>query len=321
MLSKNRYCLVGLLLAVLVCLSTTNVFAAAKVVARVGSVPITVFEHARELQKLIPLSSSFHSGISQDKIEKLKDDALATLVERAYMVQFALNEEIAVSADEIDAYIAPVRQKFASDKDFKKALGEESVADFRLASYRRLLADKAFEVAVKQKIKISEADINTYYNVNKNRFMRPRQFRASHILLKVDPSGTKEAKAERLVFAKELVDKARAGEDFYNLAYYNSDDRTKFVGGDMGTFHEGQVLKEIEDAILKMKVGDVSDPIESIYGFSIVKLVEDNPPKQLSYEDVKVKLIEQEKQRQQDDLKKAWMDALMAQYKVEHTKP
>jgi len=317
MLLKNRFNFASLLLALFLCLFATSVFAATKIVARVGSVPITEFELNQQLQKLIPLASSFHSGIAKEKVDALKEEALESLVEKAYMVQFALQEEIAVPSADVDNELERIRKAFKSDADFNKALGSLNISDLRAAIYRKLLAKKAFDVAVTQKVDISEADIKSYYDENKNRFMRPRQFRASHILLKVDPAGTKEAKAERLAFAKELVAKARAGEDFYNLAYYNSDDRTKFVGGDMGTFHQGQVLKEIEDAILKMKVGDISEPIETIYGYSIIKLVEDNPPKQLGFEDMKAKLTEQMTKSQKDELKKAWLDELKAKYKVE----
>ena len=117
--------------------------------------------------------------------------------------------------------------------------------------------------------------------------------------------------------AKELATKAQAGEDFYNLAYYNSDDRTKYVGGDMGYFHQGGILKELDYAIQNMKVGEVSDPIQTLYGYSILKLVENNPPKQLSFDEMKEKLTKQERKTRRESVKAAWLDILNARYKVE----
>ncbi len=319
MLFRARVGLTGLFVALFLCLLAVDVCAENKVVAKVGSVPITEFELNQKLQQMIPLASSWHSGISEEKIAELEEEALEVLVERALMVQYAISEEISLGSDAVEKELERLKSQFDSDESFRNALGDLQVSELRAAIYRKLLANQALAVAVEEKVHVSEKDIRSYYEENKHRYMRPRQFRASHILLKVDPSGTKEEKAKRLELAKELVDKARDGEDFYNLAYYNSDDRTKFVGGDMGFFHQGQIMKELEDVILEMKVGEVSDPIETLYGYSVIKLVNDNPPSQMSFEDIKLKLTEAEKKKQYDSLKKSWLDELKSKYKVELT--
>jgi len=317
MRNLKKWSFVGILLAILLLTFSSSAFCEAKVVARVGSVPITIYELSRKVQKLVPLASSFHKGISQDRIAELKKEALDDLIEKAYMVQYAFSEELSVSKDEIEEEIKPIESKFSSKKDFQKALGKESVSDFRMAIYRKLLAEKALDVAVNQKVNISEEKIRSFYDENKSRFKRPRQFRASHILVKVDPASTSESRQEKLGFAKELVSRARSGEDFYDLAYYNSDEKTKFVGGDMGAFHQGQMLPEIEKVVVEMKVGEISDPIKTLYGYSIVKLTEDNPPKQMSYEEVKPNLLKTERKKLFDELKANWLNELKDKYKLE----
>jgi len=317
MLFKIRSCVTGLLLAVFLCLSAVHVFAAAKIVAQVGSVPITVFELSRELQKLIPLASGYHKGISKQKVDELSEVAMTKVIEQAYMVQYALTEELSVSSAEIDEVLLPVRERFPSESAFETALGEETKADFRASIYRLLLAKKAEDLAVEQNVKIIEADIKADYDANMSRYKRPRQFRASSILLSVDPAATPKEKSDKLEFAKKLVSQARSGEDFYDLAYYNSDDRTKYVGGDMGYFHEGQVLEEIQHAVEKMKVGEISDPVTTLRGYIIIKLVEDNPPVQLTFLETKDKLIAAEEQRQRERLRGEWLERLKETYKVE----
>lgn len=144
--------------------------------------------------------------------------------------------------------------------------------------------------------------------------MRPKQFKASHILIKVDPSSNKD---ERLTLdnkAKDLAKRAKNGEDFYNLAYYNSDDRSKYVGGDLGFFHQGQTVKEFENALLKMKPGEISDPVRTMYGWHIIKLVEINEPKQLEFSDVKVKIREQMEKSSREKTYIDWMTKLKSTY-------
>lgn len=313
----KRTIVTSFVVAVFLCLMAVSAFSEVRVVAKVGNVPITEFELGQKLKQLIPLASSYHSGVSKEKVEELKEKALDSLIESAYMTQYALAEEIAVPAKKLNEELERIKAYFESKGDFEKALGDMTIEDLKAAIYRKLLSEKALNVAVTSKVDVSEKDMKSYYESNKHRYMRPRQFRASHILLKVDPAATAEDKAKRLDFARELVSKARAGEDFYNLAYYNSDDRTKYVGGDMGHFHEGQIVKELEDTILKMKVGDISDPVRTLYGYSVLKLTEVNPPTQLSYDDVRVKLINAEKEKQNAELKKNWLNGLRSKYKVE----
>ena len=287
------------------------------IVAKVGSVPITTFELNRQLQKLIPLAGTFHSGVSQDKIAELQELALDELIEQAYMVQYAFDEEISVPTSEVDAIIDPIINRYDSNAAFVAALGEEGVDGLRAAVFRLLLAKKALKIAVENRVSVNEVELQADFEKNKHRYMRPRQFRASHILIKVRPEMTSEEKKEKETLANNLYKKAIAGEDFYDLAYYNSEDKTKMVGGDIGLFHLGQAQPEVEEVIVTMKVGEISNPIRTFYGYEIVKLTEDSSETQLTYADMREKLIANERKSQYDSIKADWLDSLKKTYQVE----
>ena len=89
------------------------------------------------------------------------------------------------------------------------------------------------------------------------------------------------------------------------------------VGGDIGVFHLGQAQPEVEEVIVKMKVGEISKPIRTFYGFEIVKLTEDSPETQLTYADMREKLYAAEYKAQYDRLKSDWLLQLKAAYPVE----
>ncbi|GAB4166415.1 MAG: peptidylprolyl isomerase [Geothermobacteraceae bacterium] len=286
-------------------------------VARVGSVPVTKFELAREFQKILPLKGGFHGGVSRDRQLEIRQEALDKLVERALMVQWAIDNELSVDNGEVDAKIAKLRESYKSDEEFSKAAGDEGIAGYRAALYRQLLAQKAEQAAVEQKVSVPEDRVKAYYDENKDRFMRPRQFRASHILIRVDPSSNKEEREELQKKAEDLLKRARAGEDFYNLAYYNSDDRTKFVGGDLGYFHEGQTVKPFEQALLKLKPGEISDLVRTRFGFHIIKLVEVNEPRQLTYEEMQGKIRQQFEKEEREKIRSEWLAGLRKAYKVD----
>jgi parvulin-like peptidyl-prolyl isomerase len=287
-----------------------------KIVAQVGAVPVTVFDLSRAQQKLLPFNVQFHGGVSAETIEKIKTEALVTVIDQAYKVNYALDKKITIDKKIIDERIDQHRKKFKNYKEFKTALGDEGLKEFRKSLERTLLAQKAEELAIQKNINVTDTEVRVYYDTNKHTYKRPKQFKASHILVKVDPASNNEERAILEKKAKDLAIKAKNGEDFYNLAYYNSDDRSKYVGGDIGYFHEGQTVSEFEEAVKKMKIGETSEPVKSMFGWHIIKLVERNEPKQLDFDETKVKIREQLEKTAKNRLYNSWMAELKAKYPV-----
>ena len=285
-----------------------------KVVARVGSVPVTIFDLVREQQRLLPFNTNFHTGVPDEALERMKAEALSTMIDQAYKVNYALDKKITIDKKIIDERVEKLKKKYKTEKEFKAALGDESLEDFRTAIEHTLLAQKAEEVAVLKNINVSDADVRAYYDTHKQLYKLPKQFKACHILVNLNPSSNSEERATLEKKAKELAEKAKNNENFYNLAYYNSDDRSKYVGGDLGYFHEGQTVPEFEAAVKKMKVGEISGPIRSMYGWHIIKLVEFNEAKQLKFEESKVKIRAQLEKTAKDKLYNSWMAELKAKY-------
>ena len=287
-----------------------------KVVAQVGTVPVTIFDLGRAQQKLLPFNVQFHGGVSAETIGKIQAEAIATLIDQAYKVNYALDKKMTIDKKTIDEQVEQLKKKYKSEKEFKTALGDEGLKEFRKSIERTLLAQKAEEFAIQKNINVTDADVHAYYDTNKQMYKRPKQFKASHILVKIDPASNSEERAALEKKAKELAVKAKSGEDFYNLAYYNSDDRSKYVGGDLGYFHEGQTVPEFEDAIKKMKVGEISAPVKSMFGWHIIKLVELNEARQLEFDESKVKIREHLEKTAKDKLYNSWMAELKAKYPV-----
>jgi parvulin-like peptidyl-prolyl isomerase len=287
------------------------------IVAKVGGVPITIYELSRGFNRLLPLAGNYHGGVDKEKVAKLQEQALDALIEQTYMVKYALDEEISVSKQQIDAVLDPVRKKYASQNAFAAAAGAEGVDGLRLSIFRRLLAKKALKVAVEDRVKVDESAIESNFAKNKHRYVRPRQFHVSHILITVRPELTAEEKAEKKKLVDGLYKKAMAGEDFYDLAYYNSEDQTRMVGGVQPPFHLGQAQPEIEAAILTMKAGDISKPIKTFYGYEIIQLREDLPETQLTFKDKREQLMQEESKKQREAFKSAWLKDLKSKYKLE----
>ena len=227
---------------------------AAAVVAKIGNVAVTQDQVQREIEKQLPMQVSFHGGMKPERLEKIRNDAKEKLIARAYKVQYALDNEIAVSAKAVDeawAAIAGNNPKIAE-------LPAAQVDILKKDLYFDLLAKRAEDVVVNAKVAVSDEEMKSYYAKNKNQFLREKLFKASQIFVKVDPAASAEEKAARLQKAEKLLERAKAGEDFYNLAYYESDDRSRYVGGSLGSFHSGQVVPAFDAVLQKMKPGDIA---------------------------------------------------------------
>ncbi len=133
--------------------------------------------------------------------------------------------------------------------------------------------NKLFENLTKS-VKADEDAIEKFYNENKAQyFTKPEQVRASHILISVDSTNA-NAKAEAKAKIDGILAKVKAGEDFAALAKENSSCPSGNEGGDLGFFGKGQMVPEFEAAAFSLPTNQVSDVIETKFGYHIIKVTD-----------------------------------------------
>jgi peptidyl-prolyl cis-trans isomerase D len=154
--------------------------------------------------------------------------------------------------------------------------------------------------SVKKGLTVNEADLKTYYEQNAQRLSSTEERRASHILIaspKTAPAADREkAKAK----AQELLALVKKSPDtFADVARKNSQDPGSAPnGGDLDFFARGSMVKPFEDAAFGMKKGDISDVVESEFGYHVIKLTDIKAPKQRSFEEMKPELEAELKKQQ-----------------------
>jgi parvulin-like peptidyl-prolyl isomerase len=293
--------------------SAVQAFAETGQIAKVGNVVVTEQELQAEIQKRIPMQVSFHGAMKPEKLEKIRAEAKDALINRAYKVQYALDNEIVVSAKTLDDAWAAI---IAKNPKVVEAAPTQADA-LKKELYFDLLAKQAEEVSVDNKVSVSDDEIKQYYEHNKEKFLQAKLFKASHIFIKVDPADTAEEKEAKRQKADKLLERAKNGEDFYNLAYYESDDRTRYVGGSLGSFHAGQTVPEFEAVLQKMKPGDVAGPIKTLYGYHVVKLDDVQAEKQLSFQEAAVNIRSRLAEGKRAKLYEDWMAGLRSKYPLQ----
>ena len=154
--------------------------------------------------------------------------------------------------------------------------------------------------AVRKGISLSAADVKTYYEQNVSRLSGQEERRASHILIAAAKTAPQDERDKAKAKAQSLLQAVKQKpESFAEVARKNSQDPGSAAnGGDLDFFARGAMVKPFEDAAFALKKGEISDVVESDFGFHIIKLTDIKAPKQKSFEELRDSLEEELKTQQ-----------------------
>lgn len=154
--------------------------------------------------------------------------------------------------------------------------------------------------SVRATISLSEDDLRTYYKENVARMTAKEERRASHILVNAAKDAPAADREKAKARASELLAQVRkVPASFADVAKKSSDDKgSAVVGGDLNFFARGAMVKPFEDAAFALKKGEISDVVESDFGFHIIQLTDIKAPRQPSFEELRPSMEAELKQQQ-----------------------
>lgn len=295
------------------------------VVARINDKDIDYKTLQSTVGTLMPLMS-YHSAVSDERLKQIRKTALDQIIDdQLILADLKKQGPIKVDKKEIKETIDKVKKRIPPGKTYKGMLKEAGITDdeFR-EDVKNTLAIRQKRLDMREEFKkqademVDEAYLKDYYDKNIEKFKEPAKIRLSEILFKADPSGGQKVWMEAKKKAADLKVRIDAGENFAELAKQYSEDPYAQHGGDMGWAHEGSISPEIEEAIKTLKVGEVSGPVMSIYGYHLIKYEERTPAKQKAFDELKVdnlkrELAAKESKRMWDE----WIAELRSTAKIE----
>jgi peptidyl-prolyl cis-trans isomerase C len=276
----------------------------AGIVAVVNGVEIPVGDFYSELNRVQRAFVDTGRPLTSPQLVRLRTEVSEGLVRRELLYQES-KKKVQVSEAEINAELKKLKGQYASETDFTNALNimKMTPASLRAQVERALATQKLIETQFASKSIVSDQEIWAYYDRNRDSFRQPEQVRASHILIKVDPQWDTAKKAEARQKLAGIKSKIEQKQDFATLAKAGSEDTANASkGGDLGYIRMGQVLKPFEDALFALKVGEVSDIVETPLGYHLIKATERKTETTIPFEDLKDQLrvaLKQEKGQQE----------------------
>ena len=143
-----------------------------------------------------------------------------------------------------------------------------------------------------EKTEVSQEEIRAYYEENIEQYKIKKQVKARHILFKLAEDASEEEEKAVRERAMKVLEKAKQGEDFAELAKAYSEGPSKDEGGDLGTFSAGQMVKPFEEAAFALKPGEISDLVRTPFGLHIIKVEEVTEPGTRPLEEVRPEIAQ-----------------------------
>lgn len=210
--------------------------------------------------------------------------AAQTSVQR-YLALLDQKREVAVAPVAAEPFEKSVK---VSDADIK-AFYEKNPTAFQTPEVAKVEYLLLTQDAIAAQMKVDPAEVKQAYQANAKQYTTNEERQASHILIAAKPDAPEAAKAAAKQKATEILAKARAKPDsFAELAKtYSQDPGSAAQGGDLGSFSRGAMLKPFEDAVFSAKVGDIVGPVQTDFGYHVIKVTGITPPHVQSFDEVK----------------------------------
>ncbi len=287
------------------------------IVARVNGETITKAEFEKAVQTV---EAQNGATVPPDQRDRVYRGVLDQLVNFKLLIQESKARNLTIADAELNARMAQVQGQFPSEDAFKQALAEQKMTleQIRNDARSELLVTKMLQAEVDPKVAVTATQIQEFYAKNPDRFKQGERVRASHILFRLPEQADAAAKAAVRTKAAGVLKDARAGKDFAALATQHSEDTGSAPsGGDLNYFQRGQMVAPFDTAVFAMKVGDVSELVETQFGFHIIKLVDKQAERTVPLDEIRPQVQQFLENQTRQEQTEAFVKALAAKGKVE----
>lgn len=297
------------LMGLTILISINMVACSSKNVAKVNDVDISKDAYKKTEEFL------YATGYIEKKDEnsdEINNDVLSFIIDNEVAYQDAQKQNLKIEDSEVNEKFDQLKDALNTNPLYKEKLEKAGVTeDFLKEQIKKDLIVAKYKENFIKDIKISDKEMEAYYNNHKDQF-NVEEVKASQILISTLDKDNKEVSKEEKEKLKEkaqsVLDKIKNNEDFANLAKEYSDDKNSGKdGGDLGYFAKSDKNVEFTKEVFKLDTNQVSNLIETPYGYHIVKVTDKRPVTKSfedSKDDIKAKILNEKYTKHIDSLYK-----------------
>lgn len=282
----KKFYLWTVLLAVMIALPLAAQVKPGAVVMTVNDQPI----YSWEVGLMIPQVQQELTG--QDTLPDRNDvinRVMQRLIDSRLLAQEARRKNSKPDNTRVDEMMVQIEERAGGREGLNNALGSMGATydQLRASVSEKELVRTFVTTQIQSQVTVAAEDVGAFYDANPEMFARPDMVRARHILIRLKKNSTtadeKEARTRATVAHQRVV----AGEDFAVVAGEVSEGPNAADGGDMGFFAQDSMVPALANVAFTLEIGQISDVIETQFGFHIVKLTEKRAASQMPYQEAK----------------------------------
>ncbi|WHZ01221.1 peptidylprolyl isomerase [Neobacillus sp. YX16] len=218
----------------------------------------------------------------------------------------AKKQNITISDEELNKEVDKLKESYGGEEAFEQVLASNNTTvDVLKEDLKNYLTMRKL---IEPQIEITDEELKTYFDENKDSLGEAEQVKASHILIKDEAT------------AKEIKQKLADGADFAELAKeYSTDEGSKENGGELGFFPRGTMVTEFEDVAFSLPINEISEPVKSDYGYHIIKVEEKKEAKEANFDDSKAAIKETLIDEKMESEYTTWLEGKKKDYDIENS--
>jgi len=286
------------------------------VVAKVAGKEIRL----EEVTKIVEMWKSSQMQIPGASTEReIQRKALDNIIDRQLLHAAAVKAGLVPDSTQIEQQFEMFRQRFGDPARFQQWLGTQGMSEQQAKTEiaTDLAVQKYITAQVPDTAHVTPEDARVFYDTHQDVFTQGEKVHARHILVKVDPSATQEQKDAAHRKAERLLSRVRSGEEFAKVARDSSDCPSAPKGGDLPEFSRGEMVAPFEEAAFALQAGQMSDIVESQFGYHIIKVEGRTPPKTVPYDqNVEGYAMRQVQSERRNELFKKMIESLESGAKI-----
>ncbi len=264
-----------------------------EIVAIVNDDIITLSKYKEYHDSMLEMLKAQTKGEEFEKqYNRIKGELLNDMITETLLLQAAKKKQVNVS-EQLKAYLENLKKQnnIESEEQFRAVLRQQGMDydQFVKQLEENIMRQAVIAYEVDRSIVVEEPEVINYYKLNPEEFIEPAEYKIRAIYLSTEGKSGEELGAKK----KKISEKLSAGEDFSMVAGQDSDSPMKENQGDLGTFKHGELEKALEQAVVKLSVGEVTPWIEARNGWYVLKLEEKKESRPLTLDEVKKKIEEQ----------------------------
>ena len=280
-----------------------------EILVMIDDMTITVSEYEQAIKRFV---SGLKGGgpLDEETAMSMKEEILNDLIKKKILLAEAASMEISVSEEELDAEIERIIAEYPNYETFNNWLGEQGIEfdQWRTEMKYNILLDKLVKAVAEEDVEITDLEVEEYYNEHKEDYDAPEMVNSLQIMVETEEE------------AVLILERVNNGEDFSELAREVSITPDAVNGGELG-YYAMEFMPPVFEITFEMKEGEVSDVIESPYGFHIFKVIDTKEAKEMTLEEARPEIEERLKREKFEEEYAKWFQDIKEKRKIDVINP